>query len=361
MSGRGARDAAKRGSSGERDAAERGPNGNRGERPPGAQNVAPYAIVTGASSGIGRAIALTLAARGYRLALQGRDARRLDATVRTAVELAERNHAGWNDRDPNREVASAYERLAREDAGFEARRERANGKNARPSGNAAADDETPADLAPPLGGFGSFAEDDPELHVSHRNEGLPPPVLPYRVDLTDDEAVGRLVRRLLRVEEYEGTPPAVLIHSAGVIRLGPLDRSSVSDLDLQYRVNVRAPFVLTQALLPALERARGHVVFVNSGAGLRANAEWGTYAASKFALKALADALRQEVADRGVRVTTVYPGRTATPMQQQVVAHEERAYKPERFVRPVDVAAQVAAVLAVPEPSVVSDLQIRPL
>ena len=354
----------------------RGSRGSRGAERAGAQNAAPYAVVTGASSGIGRAIALTLAARGYRLALQGRDARRLDATVRTAIELAERNHAGWNDRDPSREVASAYERLARADAGFEARRERAQAENARrehthakharrekarPSGNAAADDETPADLAPPEGGFGSFAEDDPELHVSHRNEGLPPPVLPYRVDLTNDEAVGRLVRRLLRVEEYEGTPPAVLIHSAGVIRLGPLDRSNVEDLDLQYRVNVRAPFVLTQALLPALERARGHVVFVNSGAGLRANAEWGTYAASKFALKALADALRQEVADRGVRVTTVYPGRTATPMQEQVVAHEERAYKPERFVRPVDVAAQVAAVLAVPEPSVVSDLQIRPL
>jgi len=330
----------------------RGSRGSRGAERAGAQNAAPYAIVTGASSGIGRAIALTLAARGYRLALQGRDTRRLDATVRTAVELAECNHAGWHDRDPSREVAAAYERLAREDARHE---------KARPSGNAADDDETPADLAPPEGGFGSFAEDDPELHVSHRNEGLPPPVLPYRVDLTNDEAVGRLVRRLLRVEEYEGTPPAVLIHSAGVIRLGPLDRSDVKDLDLQYRVNVRAPFVLTQALLPALERARGHVVFVNSGAGLRANAEWGTYAASKFALKALADALRQEVADRGVRVTTVYPGRTATPMQEQVVAHEERAYRPERFVRPVDVAAQVAAVLAVPEPSVVSDLQIRPL
>jgi short-subunit dehydrogenase len=321
-----------------------------------ATNAAPYAIVTGASSGIGRALALVLAARGYRLALQGRDGRRLDATTEAALDLAERNHAGWNGDDPDRAVADAYDELARDDAAFEARQEAA-----RARGEAVEENDAPADLAEPAGGFGSFAEDDPELHMSHRNEGSPPPVLPYRVDLTNDEAVGRLVRRLLRVEEIEGTPPAVLIHSAGTIRLGPLAAASVFDLDLQYRVNVRAPFVLTQALLPALERARGHVVFVNSGAGLRANAEWGTYAASKFALKALADALRQEVAPRGVRVTTVYPGRTATPMQERVVAHEEREYRPENFVRPVDVAAQVAAVLAVPAPSVVSDLQIRPL
>lgn len=313
----------------------------------------PYAVVTGASSGIGRAIALTLAARGYRLAIQGRDGRRLEA-VRDACEvLAGRHHAGWGGDDVGAVVSAAYDRLERADAAAERRRARdvAAGRTPEP--------EPPADLAP--SGMGSFAEDDPEGHVAHRNDGLPPPVLPYRVDLADDAAVGRFVRRLLRVEELEGTPPAVLVHSAGMIRLGTVEASHVADLDLLYRVNVRAPYLLTQALLPALKRARGQVVFVNSGAGLHAGAEWSAYAASKFALKALADALRQEVTGDGVRVTTVYPGRTATPMQQQVMAHEERAYHPERFVRPVDVAAQVAAVLSVPAPSMVSDLQIRPM
>ncbi len=313
----------------------------------------PYAVVTGASSGIGRAIALALAARGYRLAIQGRDGRRLDATWEACEALARRQHASWGADDATAFVSAAYERLVRADAAAERRRARAIAAGRAP------DPEAPADLAPT--GMGSFAEDDPEGHLAHRNDGLPPPVLPYRVDLADDAAVGRFVRRVLRVEELEGTPPSVLIHAAGVIRLGTVEASSVADLDLQYRVNVRVPYLLTQALLPALKRARGQVVFVNSGAGLHASAEWSAYAASKFALKALADALRQEVAGEGVRVTTVYPGRTATPMQQQVVAHEQRAYHPERFVRPVDVAAQVAAVLTVPAPSVVSDLQIRPL
>ncbi len=87
-----------------------------------------------------------------------------------------------------------------------------------------------------------------------------------------------------------------------------------------------APAELTRLLLPQLRAARGHVVFVNSGAGLRANPEWGAYAASKHGLKALADALRGEEADHGVRVTSVYPGRTATPMQEKVHRQEGKEY-----------------------------------
>ena len=79
--------------------------------------------------------------------------------------------------------------------------------------------------------------------------------------------------------------------------------------------------MLTRVCLPALRAARGTVVFVNSGAGLVAHPQWSAYAASKHGLRALADALRAEEQEHGVRVTTVFPGRTATPMQQRV--HEQ--------------------------------------
>ena len=85
-------------------------------------------------------------------------------------------------------------------------------------------------------------------------------------------------------------------------------------------MNLVAPALLTRALLPALRAARGTVVFVNSGAGLAAHPQWSAYAASKFGLRALADALRAEEQEHGVRVTTVFPGRTATPMQEKVHA-----------------------------------------
>ena len=88
---------------------------------------------------------------------------------------------------------------------------------------------------------------------------------------------------------------------------------------------------------------RGTVVFVNSGAGLTASAEWSAYAASKYGLRALADALRAEEAEHGVRVTTVYPGRTATPMQEKVHEQEgkdvrRRAVDPARDRRRRDPA-----------------------
>lgn len=176
------------------------------------------------------------------------------------------------------------------------------------------------------------------------------------VDVTDDAAVDAWLEPL--AAQPGGV--AALIHSAGMVTLGSVADTDVAVLDAHYAVNLRAPYRITRALLPALERAGGQVVFVNSGAGLHANAAWSAYAASKFGLRALADSLRQEVAERGVRVTTVYPGRTATPMQAHVHRQEGRRYDPDAFVRPEDVAGQIAALLKVPPPSVVTELVIRP-
>ena len=126
-------------------------------------------------------------------------------------------------------------------------------------------------------------------------------------------------------------------------------------------MNLTAPAMLTQALLPALRAARGTVVFVNSGAGLSANAQWAGYAASKSGLRALADALRAEEAEHGVRVTSVYPGRTATPMQQKVHEQEGRAYDAGEWIRPETVAEAILHVLDLPTDATVSDLVVRPV
>jgi NAD(P)-dependent dehydrogenase (short-subunit alcohol dehydrogenase family) len=172
-------------------------------------------------------------------------------------------------------------------------------------------------------------------------------------DLRDDAAVRELADAL--PEALDG-----VVHSAGVARLGRQESLSVDDLDLQWRINVRAPFVLTQALLPRLRRARGLVVFVNSGAGQRARAAWGGYAASKFALRALADSLRDEEAEHGVRVSSVYPGRVATRMQKDVRRQEGGAYQPEAYLRPEDVARVVADVVRLAPPATVPDVSVRP-
>lgn len=156
-------------------------------------------------------------------------------------------------------------------------------------------------------------------------------------------------------------PPRVdsLLHIAGVVELGAVADLPLAQLREQLDVNLVAPVVITRAWLPALRAARGLVLFVNSTAGLTANADWSAYAASKFGLRAVADALRVEEAPHGVRVTTVYPSRTATPMQAKVHEQEGSAYVADRFVQAESVAASILHVLDLPADAAIPELTIR--
>jgi NADP-dependent 3-hydroxy acid dehydrogenase YdfG len=230
------------------------------------------AVVTGASSGVGRAIALALAAEGATLCLVGRNEKALRAVAESAQAAA-------------------------------------------------------------------------------------PRVLCCRADLTLDRDVQGLTAQLQGGFGHID----MLIHSAGVIALGPLASGPVSDLDWQYRINLRAPYALTQALLPLLRARQGQIVFINSSAGLNARADMGQYAATKHGLKAIADSLRDEVNADGLRVLSVFLGRTATPMQQSVHELEGRAYRPELLIQPEDVAAVVLNALGLPRSAEVTEISIRPL
>ena len=84
------------------------------------------------------------------------------------------------------------------------------------------------------------------------------------------------------------------------------------------------------------------------------------YAASKHGLKALADALRIEEAEHGVRVTSIYPGRTATPMQERVHQQEGNAYDPERFIAPESVVTTILTAIDLPDDADITDLTVRP-
>ena len=157
-----------------------------------------------------------------------------------------------------------------------------------------------------------------------------------------------------------GGPLHSLCHVAGTVELSTVADLGLADWQRQLAVNLTAPAVLTAALLPALRAGRGTVVFVNSSAGLTANAGWSAYAASKFGLRALADALRAEEAEHGVRVSTVFPSRTATPMQEKVHEQEGRSYDASRWIRPETVTDSILHVLDLPPDASVPDLTIRP-
>ena len=150
----------------------------------------------------------------------------------------------------------------------------------------------------------------------------------------------------------------VLVHNAGVSIPGHVAESGVDDWRATFDVNVFGAVALTLELLPVLRRAQGHVVFVNSGSGRRVSPGMASYSASKFALRAFADSLRED--EPSLRVTSIYPGRTDTQMQRELVAFEGGEYDPAKFLRPETVAAAVANAVATPADGDVHEIVIGP-
>ncbi|MEO7166355.1 MAG: SDR family oxidoreductase [Spartobacteria bacterium] len=210
-----------------------------------------------------------------------------------------------------------------------------------------------------------LAERGATVCLSGRNEGrlkkiaaqLPEQrALSYPADLTVEQELERLVRGILT----DHPRLDAIIHCAGIITLDAFATAAAGDFERQFQTNVLAPFRLTQLLLPALISAQGQLVFINSSAGLRARGGVSQYAATKHALKAVADSLREECNAAGVRVCSLYLGATATPMQAAVRAHQQRDYQPDRIIQPDDVAEIIAAILALPRTAEVTDVTMRP-
>ena len=174
-------------------------------------------------------------------------------------------------------------------------------------------------------------------------------------DLTQDSQIETLHSYVLR--QYGRVD--ILVHCAGTLDHGKLADAPVSALDRLYRTNVRGPMILTQKLLPLLKKPRGQIVFINSSVGLTTRPNTGYYSATKHAFKALADSLRDEINADGVRVLSVYPGRTATPRIRALHAEEGRPYQPEHLLQPEDIASVVLNAIALPWTAEVTDISLR--
>lgn len=188
-------------------------------------------------------------------------------------------------------------------------------------------------------------------------------------DLTDDVATANAVESL-RLERLD-----VLVHCAGVESIGTVAEVEGAEWRAVLGLNVVAPALLTRLLLPQLRAAKGLVVLVNSGAGQKVTPGLVAYCASKHALRAVADSLRQEERGR-LRVTTVFPGRIDTPMQRRIHKQVSQAassaaaktvrggrgkgYHPQDHMTPNSVAATVRLAVDLPPDAVVEELTVRP-
>jgi NADP-dependent 3-hydroxy acid dehydrogenase YdfG len=172
----------------------------------------------------------------------------------------------------------------------------------------------------------------------------------WPIDLADADAIPAVVEPIVELD--------VLIHNAGVAYPGRVAESTVDEWRSTMEVNVVGAVALTLALLPALRAVGGHVVFINSGAGINASPGLASYTASKFALRGFADSLRND--EPSLRVTSVHPGRIATVMQEGLIAYEGKDYDPSRFLSPETVAQVVADAVNAPADAEIREVIVRP-
>lgn len=163
-------------------------------------------------------------------------------------------------------------------------------------------------------------------------------------DVTSEEHRVELVRH---AEEHGGVD--VLVNNAGRGYYSPATQIDIDKLRELFELNVVAPLRLVQLAAPHLERARGTVVMMSSVAGVVAAPKYAAYAASKFALEAIAMSLRSELAAVGVRVVVIRPGPVDTPFREHATRAEGMVGydAPDPKAQPADVVAQktVRAVL----------------
>jgi clavulanate-9-aldehyde reductase len=234
------------------------------------------ALVTGASSGIGRAVAVALAREGAAVAVAARRADRLDALRAELVSLGAR-------------------------------------------------------------------------------------VLVLELDVSDEaacrDAVARTVAELGALD--------ILVNNAGVMLLGSVEGADTEDWRRMMDTNVLGLMYLTHAALPHLLQRRGVLVQMSSTAGRTARAGVAAYNASKWAVNAFSEGLRQEVTARGVRVVVVEPGIVQTELRDHITqpAARERIQASAAAIRqlqPEDIAAAVVYAATQPEHVAVNEILIRP-
>ncbi len=150
-------------------------------------------------------------------------------------------------------------------------------------------------------------------------------VLAVKTDVADRDSVESMIERA--VDEY-GVPD-ILVNNAGLGLSGRVEELKAEDLRDVMEVNVVGPLNCIQAALPHM-KSGGHIINVSSVVGKRAIPKVGGYCASKFALNGLTDALRVEVAKRGIAVTSVYPGTTSTAFRDNSrrTRDEKRGWRP---------------------------------
>lgn len=177
-------------------------------------------------------------------------------------------------------------------------------------------------------------------------------VTTHALDLTDPAAFPAVIGPLPRVD--------VLVHVAAISVRFTVETATPEDWQDHFQTNVFAPAELTRLALPKLRRTSGTVIFIGSGASTKPAPGHAVYTASKHALQGLADTLRIDEANTGVRVSTIAPGPTNSGMMRAMQATAGEDYDADHYLDPASIARAVRFVVDAPEDAQITDIAVRP-
>jgi NADP-dependent 3-hydroxy acid dehydrogenase YdfG len=199
-----------------------------------------------------------------------------------------------------------------------------------------------------------LARSDAQLRV--RAAELGDLAIPLVCDVTDPEAVRQLAEH---VTKTFGGPPHAIVNNAGVFSLATVERTDPREFQTAIEVNLVGPFLLTRAFLAAMRaRGTGHIVMIGSVADRATFPENGSYAASKFGLRALQEVLRGELRGSGVRTTLVSPGPVDTTMWDRIDPDSRPGFTPRREMMTAGAVAE-AVRFALSRPAGVNVDELR--
>ena len=179
---------------------------------------------------------------------------------------------------------------------------------------------------------------------------------PWTLDLSDLEALPGHLRQLMTAHPQIDA----IVCSAGQGRFGELEQFSYAQIRALMDLNFTSHAFVARTFLPLLKKAgHGDLVFIGSEAALRGTRKGAVYCASKFAVRGFAQALREESARAGVRVSIVNPGMVRTPFFDEL--DFEPGDNPANYILPEDVARAVSMILSARPGTVFDEIDLSPL
>ena len=172
--------------------------------------------------------------------------------------------------------------------------------------------------------------------------------IPLRYDLSDPAGVQKLI------DETGAAPLDGLINNAGIAVVKPLGEITLAEWQSSFTLNVTAPFLLTQKLLPSMS-AGSTIVNILSIAARTGFPNWSAYCMSKFALEGFSQSVREELRPRGIRVLNIYPAATNTEIWNAV----EGEWPREKMLSAGEIGEAVAFALARPADVAVENIELK--